>query len=668
MALTISEGRLNIAVNETGLSSRHDFSPSNSETFRRGGARWLSTNTNYGANERLKTWENCDQWTVHELISRHAAAQTALQFLGDAVGILNSWWYEVEYDSEGRECKTPLPVEDELNQMEMNPSPGMTRIEWIETLVWDVVGFGNAFFLKWRPEGSDRLWLLPLPPELITKADKKENSGIFRPGGYVLGRGRRRVRLARDEVLHFPASPSRGGWGRSPFISLVDALCEQEAAVSHRRSVYKSGASMAGFVEVPESVKLTSERLERVRLQLENRHTGSKRAGSIALLEGGMKWQPAQIELAALEYLGVRQLTKLEVFDRLRIPQSTATTTEGSDARSSKTVDRSLLYESVIAPLVQRIDERLTLCMQDELLRPNVRRITDWSMMLRPDPKAEAEALVKATGRPYMLTNEARAQTGRKPVEGGDTLFVPLNMAASGSEQAAANEKTRKTKKGRRRKFKSAGDVPDMSVKISGSAMAIKRISRGDHAQRLAKILGDTFRRQSAAVAEGGVGAFDLDRYNDELGADLKAFIEKASADLWETWANELEFDSEPAPDWAEYAEIEAASAAAGINVTTLEKLEQVEEDGDPTEVFADDRRTEASANRTVSTVIGFVGIAAGTKSGYTSKRWVPTKDSDRHPPEPSSVPIDGTFSNGGRWPGEGSDTFGCACILILER
>ena len=39
------------------------------------------------------------------------------------------------------------------------------------------------------------------------------------------------------------------------------------------------------------------------------------------------------------------------------------------------------------------------------------------------------KALVSATGRPVMLTNEARAKVNLPPVEGGDELVTPLNVA-----------------------------------------------------------------------------------------------------------------------------------------------------------------------------------------------------------------------------------------------
>jgi hypothetical protein len=44
-----------------------------------------------------------------------------------------------------------------------------------------------------------------------------------------------------------------------------------------------------------------------------------------------------------------------------------------------------------------------------------------------------ADAIQKAVGGPTMTVNEARALDNRPPIDGGDTLIVPLNVTQNGN-------------------------------------------------------------------------------------------------------------------------------------------------------------------------------------------------------------------------------------------
>ena len=45
-----------------------------------------------------------------------------------------------------------------------------------------------------------------------------------------------------------------------------------------------------------------------------------------------------------------------------------------------------------------------------------------------------ADAIQKSVGGPTMTVNEARALDNRPPIDGGDTLIVPLNVTQNGNQ------------------------------------------------------------------------------------------------------------------------------------------------------------------------------------------------------------------------------------------
>jgi hypothetical protein len=64
----------------------------------------------------------------------------------------------------------------------------------------------------------------------------------------------------------------------------------------------------------------------------------------------------------------------------------------------------------------------------------------DTTEMERGDLQSQVSALVAATGRPIMKLNEARQRMNWEPVDGGDTVVMPLNMSEGGEHDGAGME------------------------------------------------------------------------------------------------------------------------------------------------------------------------------------------------------------------------------------
>lgn len=658
MALILKGGQLQTLGG--ALLPSVNVSPNNPATFRSDDARWLpiSGPAVGGANQRVQGWGECTSWTIWELICRHSVVQEVLTLLSEAVGMLDSSMQRTGANG----VAEVLPDDDEAQLINDQPAPNMTKQEWVEAILWDLLGFGNAFALKIRFHEGDRLWLLPLPAELMAPA-KSERTAALAAGDYLFGG---RIHLPAAEVMHLPLAPVRSGWGMSPLVALSDALAEQAASAEYRKAIYEKGVSVAGFAEVPSGVEMTEERIERLRLQLQNRHGGPKGAGSVAMLEDGIKFVPAQVDPRSLEHLEVRRLTSAEVRGRYGISDSSSAGSGDGAAYASKKADAQHLYGTVLAPKVRRLDQRITLELRQELGRSDFRRVTSWAEKLRPDPEAEARQWTTLAGGPIVELNEARAAIGYGPVAGGDRILRPLNHDAWGDVRPA--------------KLGEKDGPPTPATKADPDMFEVKAIERADQQRKHAEVLERTFGRQAAAVlktwGKGDGVAFDRARWDRELADDLAPVVKATAGLFWTRWALELDINDPGTPNWDDYARIEAESAAKSVNDTTAVRLAVAAEADDPADaadaiakVFSDDRRISASATRSVSTISGFVGVAAGTKAGFTHKRWVDgSGDSDRHPPQPDTVPIGETFSNGGRWPGEGDDTYGCDCYMVLTR
>lgn len=132
------------------------------------------------------------------------------------------------------------------------------------------------------------------------------------------------------------------------------------------------------------------------------------------------------------------------------------------------------------------------------------------------------------------------------------------------------------------------------------------------------------------------------------------------------------------------YIKAMAASKAQRINagswqiIENLNTVDQDDEDEDEphskSSLFMDAVKgvAVAWAAAAVTDALGFGAHDAATGNGLTTKTWVVTSQNPR--PEHAAldgetVGVDETFSNGGRWPGDGlnldvDDVAGCTCVL----
>jgi HK97 family phage portal protein len=146
------------------------------------------------------------------------------------------------------------------------------------------------------------------------------------------------------------------------------------------------------------------------------------------VLEEGMELRPMGISPKDAEALDLRKWIKGEVADEYGVPR-------GMVGLADKLEEaRSQFYSDTLPPYCEEFTKMLN-------LRILVRAYgwTDGCFEFNLDEKLMGDdrlkALVSATGRPVMLTNEGRAKLNLPPVDGGDELVTPMNVIVGDNPQ-----------------------------------------------------------------------------------------------------------------------------------------------------------------------------------------------------------------------------------------
>ena len=599
-----------------------------------------------------------------------------------------------------------LDRDHKLSKFLRNPTPSLpsptTQYAFLRGIVEDLALYDRVFGLKMKNAASGDLNFVRVPPPLM----RPIGASFFWPEGFEFLGNRDRKRYDPANVFYVHGhDPSDPKGGVSPAEALRQILAEDVAAGEYREQMWRNGARISGTLTRPtEAPKWADPARDRF-LEEWNAHRTNlgPGAGGTAVLEDGMTFQEHGFSAKEAEYLGARRLTREETAAQYHIPPAFVGILENANFANIKEQHVSL-YADTLGPWLEWIEQEAAAQIvpefddvEDVYLEFNIEE------KMRGAFEDQASAFQSAAGAPYMLRNEIRAMRNLPPVPGGDDLVVPLNVLVGG--QASPNDTDTSDEPG-------SLAAPAPATKAAPRTKALPSYLVGWQAKNEEVVSGFFERQKSSVLAKLGAGvdlevAFDADRWNDELAADLLALSATQADEVGGALADEYdgEFDVGIAIPWlTENARI----AAEGINGATLEAItaasagmnrgalarkalddeladllgdaaatDDVEPAPDPLDPVRDvftiaiAARSAQIATTRATSVGNWSRREAASQVGLRRKVWNVNSSgtASRHSGlDGESVPLGEPFSNGGQYPGDPSlgvdETAGCTCDL----
>ena len=286
-------------------------------------------------------------------------------------------------------------------------------------LIWD-----NAFIVKFRPTGGDLL-LLRLPPNGVTVA-----GGRFTPETYyVWNEYGEALRVAPENMIHWfgyhPDDPLRG---LSKLETLRQELATDRAVQETMVELAKNG-SKSGYIERPIDAPMASQE---DLLRIAELWKAGKLKGD-PILDEGMKYVQSGVTPKDADVIAARRFTKEEVAAQYGVPPAAMGV---GDADPSE--QRKLVYADVLPPYCNPLACMLNIgLLQQEFNASDLYFEFDLNEKLRGDISERFSQYTAAAGAPWLLRNEIRAKENLPPIEGGDELILPLNVAKEGEDSPA---------------------------------------------------------------------------------------------------------------------------------------------------------------------------------------------------------------------------------------
>lgn len=298
------------------------------------------------------------------------------------------------------------------------PNSEMTPSRFMLMVVASICLRGNAFIEK-KFIANRLVSLVPLLPQNMVV--KRLVTGALEYK--YTENGNERV-IPVKNIMHIRGFGLDGVCGMMPMKTGRDVFGSAMAVEESAAKIFEQGLQSSGFLSAENA--LSDEQRERLRSYMAA-FTGSKNAGKIMVLEGGLKYQGVTMNSEDAQMLESRSFSIEEICRWFRVPPFMVghTTKQSSWASSLEGMNLQFLTHT-LRPLLVNIEQEIGRCLLDS----DDEVFAEFSVegLLRADSAGRAAYYTSALQNGWMSRNDVRRLENMPPIEGGDIYTVQLNL------------------------------------------------------------------------------------------------------------------------------------------------------------------------------------------------------------------------------------------------
>jgi HK97 family phage portal protein len=215
-------------------------------------------------------------------------------------------WNVFNVAASKREWLPDDPVDYLLN---VRPNPDMTAISYKESLLFAALTYGNGYaeIIKNGRGQPTALWPM-LPDRTIPRRRTEKPYPLYYEYHQMDGT---RVELAAEDVFHLRGPGITGLMGDNLVARAAKSMGLFAAQERFAATFFGNNTLMGGILET--AGKLSPDAHKRLKDDWEDRYKGPFKANRPAILEGGMKWTPQQVEADKAQMTESRQYQVEEI-------------------------------------------------------------------------------------------------------------------------------------------------------------------------------------------------------------------------------------------------------------------------------------------------------------------------------------------------------------------
>lgn len=227
--------------------------------------------------------------------------------------------------------------------------------------------------------------------------------------------------MQKEEILHFRNIHTEDGINGLSVINYASKILGIAAGADKMAgSIYGNGGLPSGTLETDKA--LNQEIIDRLRVQWKEKFGGNK-AGGVAVLEEGMKFNPINFAPDVLQFLESRQFSVLEIARMLSVPPSKLYVPE---SQTYNNIEHSSLEvgNDTIDVWARNFEGEVDMKLLDD---ENQKTEMDLYAIFRGDMDTRAQYFSKMLQNGAITPNEIRRKEGYAPYSEGDEFYIATN-------------------------------------------------------------------------------------------------------------------------------------------------------------------------------------------------------------------------------------------------
>jgi len=299
--------------------------------------------------------------------------------------------------------------------------------EFIEYWIASKVQWGNTYVLKQRDQRGVVVSLSVLDPTRVTVLVAPDGAVYYElQASDLAGVPQEGVAVPASEIIHDKLSPLFHPLvGLSPIFAAALAATQGLKILENSTQFFANGSSPGGVIKVP--VEISKEAAQRLTTEW-NTNYGGVNAGKVALLTGGMTYEPTTVNANDAQLIDQLKWTEQVICGCYKVPMSLINSAPVPYANNEPLVQQfySQCLQTYIVALENALDDGLGLTTVPGRVYGTEFDIDD---LLWMDTATRTKAATDAVSGGVLSPNEARFKYfGLGTVPGGDSPYMQQQM------------------------------------------------------------------------------------------------------------------------------------------------------------------------------------------------------------------------------------------------
>lgn len=315
--------------------------------------------------------------------------------------------------------------------LKVRPMRGLIPFDLISSLVGQAILKGNSYAYIIRDQYYEPIGIKLIAPESVTIWVSEDDTITYQVlGNNFMGYYMKEGFYSSDDIIHIKGLSMDSIAGIPLLVYLNNVYGGAMASQDFANSFYKNGTNLGGTLTVEGT--LDEPAYKRLADSI-SAWRGAKNAGSTPILEGGTKYNPITINAEQAQVLQSRKFSVVEIARVLRIPLHKIQDLD--KATFSNIEEQNIDYiVDTLQPWITKVEMELKSKLLTEKQQKDHYININVSELLRGNSAARASFWHTLLTDGVVSINEVRSAENLNRVEGGDSLYKPLNMAMIGSD------------------------------------------------------------------------------------------------------------------------------------------------------------------------------------------------------------------------------------------